>query len=81
MTYSTRPRKIDNGITFRTRQKALNALASRKMVHTENRRILEFKKETSLSAKMSGKKIFTAKDKAKLVEIFGKPAEYLLARE
>lgn len=36
---------------------------------------------SSVSMKMHGKKNFTAKDIAKLVEIFGKPAEYLMARE
>lgn len=35
----------------------------------------------SLSRKLSGKFPFTDRDKAKLVEIFGKPIEYLLARE
>ncbi len=35
----------------------------------------------SVSEKMHGKKNFTAKDIAKLVEIFSKPAEYLMARD
>ncbi|MBR0261502.1 MAG: hypothetical protein IJQ85_06870 [Selenomonadaceae bacterium] len=35
---------------------------------------------SNLSRKMRGKIKFTAKDIAKLVEIFGKPAEYLMAR-
>ncbi len=36
---------------------------------------------SSVSLKMRGKQNFTARDKAKLVEIFGKPIEYLLARD
>ena len=36
---------------------------------------------TSFSCKMRGKQNFTARDKAKLVEIFNKPIEYLLGRE
>ena len=35
----------------------------------------------NVSEKMRGLYNFTAKDIAKLVEIFGKPAEYLMARE
>ena len=37
--------------------------------------------KAAVSAKMRGKLNFTEKDKAKLVEIFDKPAEYLLARD
>lgn len=44
-------------------------------------KLLGFKNETSVSNKMYGKYNFTAKDIAKLVEIFNKPAEYLLERE
>ena len=36
---------------------------------------------SSVSLKMRGKVRFTAKDIAKLVEIFGLPAEYLMARD
>ena len=36
---------------------------------------------TSVSAKMLGRLNFTARDAAKLEEIFGKPAEYLLERQ
>ena len=35
----------------------------------------------AISAKMLGKRNFTERDKIKLVEIFGKPIEYLLARD
>lgn len=35
----------------------------------------------TISKKMRGERNFTAKDIAKLVEIFGKPAEYLLERD
>ncbi len=35
----------------------------------------------SVSAKMRGKLRFTDRDKVKLVEIFDKPIEYLLARD
>ena len=37
--------------------------------------------EASVSMKMSGKRKFTERDKIKLEEIFGKPAEYLLQRD
>ena len=37
-------------------------------------------KMSSIVRKMRGERNFTLKDKAKLVEIFGKPIEYLLAR-
>ena len=37
--------------------------------------------ETNISQKMSGRKNFTTKDIAKLVEIFNKPIEYLLERD
>ena len=37
--------------------------------------------KAAISAKMRGKKNFTAEQVAKLEEIFGKPAEYLLARD
>ncbi|MBQ6296433.1 MAG: GIY-YIG nuclease family protein [Selenomonadaceae bacterium] len=37
--------------------------------------------EGIISVKMSGRRNFTAKDIAKLVEIFGKPAEYLMQRD
>ena len=37
--------------------------------------------QTSITEKMRGKKNFTARDRIKLVEIFGKPIEYLLKRD
>ena len=37
--------------------------------------------KTAISAKMHGKKNFTAEQVANLVEIFDKPAEYLMARD
>ena len=37
--------------------------------------------QANLSRKMLGERLFTRKDIAKLVEIFGMPAEYLLARD
>ena len=37
--------------------------------------------QASVSMKISGKRNFTARDKIKLEEIFGKPAEYLLQRD
>ena len=43
-------------------------------------KMLGFSKQ-NFSAKMRGKQNFTAKDKAKLVEIFNKPIEYLLYKE
>ncbi|MBR1645587.1 MAG: hypothetical protein IJ685_02300 [Selenomonadaceae bacterium] len=44
-------------------------------------RLMGFSSHKHVSLKMCGKIIFTDKDKAKLVEIFGKPIEYLLARD
>lgn len=38
-------------------------------------------KASTISHKMLGKRNFTERDKAKLVEIFNKPAEYLMARD
>lgn len=37
--------------------------------------------KSNIARKMCGKRNFTERDKAKLVEIFGKPIEYLLARD
>ena len=37
--------------------------------------------QQSVSSKMSGKRKFNENEIAKLVEIFGKPAEYLMARD
>ena len=42
--------------------------------------LLGLKNRVSISDKMSGRQNFTKEQVAKLVEIFGKPAEYLLAR-
>lgn len=43
--------------------------------------LLGFKNEVSISDKMYGRRNFTAKDIAKLVEILDKPAEYLMTRD
>lgn len=55
-------------------------LDERKITYRELAKLLGFN-ETTISEKMSGRRNFTTKDIAKLVEIFGKPAEYLMARE
>lgn len=44
-------------------------------------RLMGFSSHKHVSLKMCGKIIFTERDKANLVEIFGKPIEYLLARD
>ena len=57
----------------------LAAMCERKFLYKDLSRLLGFK-SLAFSAKMRGKGNFTAKDKARLEEIFGLPAEYLLAR-
>ena len=52
----------------------------RKITYTELARLLGIT-QSAISFKMSGKMKFTDKDAAKLAEIFGKPAEYLLPLE
>ena len=58
----------------------LKEMTDRKLTYTALGELLGLCHQ-SVSEKMHGKKNFTAKDIAKLVEIFGKPAEYLMARE
>ena len=58
----------------------LKEITDRKMTYAEIGELLGFTHQ-SVSEKMRCKKNFTAKDIAKLVEIFGKPAEYLMARD
>ena len=50
------------------------------ITYTELGRLLGMT-QSSISIKMSGKRRFTEKDKAKLAEIFGKPADYLVPPE
>lgn len=45
------------------------------------RRLSELLGVSSAAIKMRGKRNFTERDKTKLVEIFGKPIEYLLERK
>ena len=59
----------------------LNEIQKRKMTYTELGELLGYPSHKSISEKMQGRKNFTAKDIAKLVEIFGLPAEYLMARD
>ena len=59
----------------------LMELDKRKITYRELAKLLGFKSETTVSAKMHGRQNFTKKDIAKLVEIFGKPAEYLMQRD
>lgn len=58
----------------------LNELEKRKLTYTALVELLGIS-IPSLSMKMHGKQNFTARDKAKLVEIFDKPIEYLLERD
>ena len=58
----------------------LNELDQRDISYRELAKLLEVS-HTSAANKMRGKRNFTSKDKVKLVEIFGKPIEYLLQRE
>ena len=59
----------------------LMVLDKHKITYRELGKRLGFKNEVPISQKMHGKYNFTAKDIAKLVEIFGLPAEYLMARD
>ena len=59
----------------------LMEMDKRNMSYRDLAKILGFKGEATISEKMSGRKNFTAKDIAKLVEIFGLPAEYLFERD
>lgn len=56
----------------------INELDERKITYTVLVKLLRL---ANFSYKIRGKRHFTTKDVAKLVEIFGKPAEYLLERE
>ena len=58
----------------------LNELDARQLSYNGLAKLLDLSHQ-NISLKMSGKKNFTAKDSAKLVEIFDKPAEYLMARD
>ena len=55
-------------------------LDKRNLTYRALAEIIEYNK-TNVTTKMSGKRNFTAKDIAKLVEIFNKPAEYLFERD
>ena len=55
-------------------------LAARNITYRQFAELMGLKM-SSIVRKMRGERNFTVKDKAKLVEIFGKPIEYLLKRE
>ena len=57
----------------------LAEMDKRQITYEALAKLLELNPAT-ISEKMTGKYNFTAKDIAKLVEIFGKPADYLMAR-
>ncbi len=59
----------------------LAELDARQMSYTALTKLLGFATTSVISFKIRGIKNFTERDKAKLVEIFGKSIEYLLARE
>ena len=76
----------DDGKDFSTSKNSpfknlLMEMDKRKITYRELAKLLGFKNETSVSNKMSGKYNFTDKDIAKLVEIFEKPADYLMKRD
>ena len=76
----------DDGIPFSPSKNSsfknlLMEMDKRKITYRALAKLLSLKNETSISNKMSGRDNFTAKDKAKLVEIFGKPVEYLMVRD
>lgn len=58
-----------------------NELQKRKMTYTVLGELLGYPSHKSISEKMQSRRKFTAKDIAKLVEIFGLPAEYLMERD
>ena len=55
-------------------------LDARQMSYTALSKLLGLS-DSAVCARMRGERNFTERDKAKLVEIFGKPIEYLLARD
>ncbi len=59
----------------------LAELDARQMSYAALAKLLGFASMSNLSDKMRCRKNFTERDKVRLVEIFGKPIEYLLARD
>ena len=59
----------------------LMELDKHKITYRELAKLLGFKNESTVSQKMNGKYNFTKEQVAKLEEIFGLPAEYLLKRD
>lgn len=57
-----------------------NEMEKQKLTYTALAELLGIS-VSSLSMKMHGKQNFTARDKAKLIEIFDKPIEYLFQRD
>ncbi len=58
----------------------LSEMKKRQLTYTALAKLLDLSR-TTFSGKMHGECYFTTKDIAKLVEIFGLPAEYLVARD
>ena len=54
---------------------------ARQITYTALARLMGFSSHKYVSLKIRGRSNFTDRDKAQLVEIFGKPIEYLLARD
>jgi group I intron endonuclease len=76
----------DDGIPFSASKDSpfknlLMEMDERNITYRELAKLLGFKNEASVSNKMYGKYNFTGKDIAKLVEIFEKPADYLMKRD
>lgn len=59
----------------------LREMDARHLSYSALARLMGFSSHKHVSLKMCGKIRFTERDKTKLVEIFGKPIEYLLARD
>ncbi|MBQ6296241.1 MAG: hypothetical protein IJK81_00845 [Selenomonadaceae bacterium] len=74
--------KISASIRRETIYKNLtDEINARNLTYSALTSLLVLSSSSNVSAKMRGKRNFTERDKSKLVEIFGKPIEYLLQRE
>ena len=76
--------RIRTSLARRTYSPFKNLLAeldARKLSYTDLAKLMGFATTASISEKLRCERNFTERDKVKLVEIFGKPIEYLLARD
>ena len=79
---------IETCFTISAKQRAdspfknlLREIDNHKFTYAALSRLMGFKSMSSVTDKMHSKKNFTKRDREKLVEIFDKPIEYLLARD